>query len=386
MLLWPCAVVSYSTSTRAAVRPPRGARSSTARAAADAAASSVALAFGDALAKAWQQDAAPLRQLLSGDAAVETPIWNCTDAADYLKQLGEAAEFFSRGEAPPRLTVLSDAPLDADTARVEWVLGVEWPSLWRARVNILGESVVRYDLAGGERAVVREVRETWHQSPMQAFQEQVLPRRRDWMSLWNSPTAEHIPQKVERVAQGYEVRRLPPMLALQAETLETGDAIFVEQAPLAPAFCFTGQVKRAEWYSTVSPSLLERASDTLSLPGGMEQPAQRRRWILPMPTRFGIEADDMPPPDVGVEKNPGFQSEGVQGASIQYVRRPSQRIAVARIKGYPSDEVVLGRAPRPQAPRVAPRRLPRRGAAAAAARHPCSEARLCARPAGWCAR
>ena len=27
------------------------------------------------------------------------------------------------------------------------------------------------------------------------------------------------------------------------------------QAPLAPSFAFTGEVKRTEWYSTVSPAL-----------------------------------------------------------------------------------------------------------------------------------
>ena len=35
------------------------------------------------------------------------------------------------------------------------------------------------------------------------------------------------------------------------------------QAPLAPAFAFTGEVKRTEWYSTVSPALLERAFTTI---------------------------------------------------------------------------------------------------------------------------
>ena len=40
------------------------------------------------------------------------------------------------------------------------------------------------------------------------------------------------------------------------------------QAPLAPAFAFTGEVKRTEWYSTVSPALLERAFTTIrSSPG-----------------------------------------------------------------------------------------------------------------------
>jgi hypothetical protein len=35
------------------------------------------------------------------------------------------------------------------------------------------------------------------------------------------------------------------------------------QAPLPPSFAFTGEVKRTEWYSTVSPVLLERAFTTI---------------------------------------------------------------------------------------------------------------------------
>ena len=230
-LLWQAAAVS---AWQAAVRPCSPPR--TVRAGPRASASSEASSFGAALAQAWQQDPKALRELLGRDAVVDTPIWSCTDAADYLEKLGEAAVFFGGSDdemgragetAPAQLTVLSEQQLPSGETRVEWVLGVEWPSLWRARVNLLGESLVRFDSAG-ER--VREVTETWHQSPQQAFAEQVLPRRRDLMSLWNSPTAEHVPQKVERVGRGYEVRRLPPMLAVQAETVETGETLYEEQA------------------------------------------------------------------------------------------------------------------------------------------------------------
>lgn len=161
------------------------------------------------------------------------------------------------------------------------------------------------------------------------------------MSLYNSPTAEHVPQKVERVGRGYELRRLPPMLAVQAETVETGETLYEEQAPLPPSFAFTGEVKRTEWYSTVSPVLLERAFTTISLPGGMEQPAQRRRWILPLPTRFGMDPAALAPADSSLENKPGTQAAGVQQASVQFVRRPAQRLAVGTVKGYPSNEAVL---------------------------------------------
>jgi len=215
------AAAGYQPTARPSA-PRHAERSSTAHVTAGAT-SSVALAFGDALAKAWQRDTEPLRQLLRDDAVVDTPIWSCEGAVDYLEKLGEAAEFFSR-ESPPRLSVLAEEALGPGMARVEWMLGVEWPAFWRARINVLGESVVRFELGEGERVLVRAVEETWHESPDQLFLQQVLPRRRDLMSLWNSPTAEHVPQRVERVAKGYELRRLPAMLAVQAETVETGGA------------------------------------------------------------------------------------------------------------------------------------------------------------------
>ena len=59
----------------------------------------------------------------------------------------------------------------------------------------------------------------------------------------------------------------------------------------------------------------------VSLPGGMEQPAQRRRWILPLPTRFGMDETDLAPADSGLGDNPGCTAQGVQQSSVQFVRR-----------------------------------------------------------------
>ena len=109
-LLWQAAAVS---AWQAAVRPC--ARPRTVRAGPRASASSEASSFGAALARAWQQDPTALRELLGRDVVVDTPIWSCTDAADYLEKLGEAAVFFGgsddefgRGEtAPAQLNVLT---------------------------------------------------------------------------------------------------------------------------------------------------------------------------------------------------------------------------------------------------------------------------------------
>ena len=59
----------------------------------------------------------------------------------------------------------------------------------------------------------------------------------------------------------------------------------------------------------------------------MEQPAQRRRWILPLPTRFGMDPAALAPADSSLENKPGTQAAGVQQASVQFVRRPAQRLA-----------------------------------------------------------
>ena len=114
-LLWQAAAVS---AWQAAVRPC--ARPRTVRAGPRASASSEASSFGAALARAWQQDPTALRELLGRDVVVDTPIWSCTDAADYLEKLGEAAVFFGGSDdefgragetAPAQLNVLSEQQL-----------------------------------------------------------------------------------------------------------------------------------------------------------------------------------------------------------------------------------------------------------------------------------
>ena len=52
--------------------------------------------------------------------------------------------------------------------------------------------------AGGAPLVSRVV-ERWHQSPLQAFLSQVLPKFRDLASLQSTPTAEHVHRFKEQV-------------------------------------------------------------------------------------------------------------------------------------------------------------------------------------------
>ena len=307
----------------------------------------VAQRFGSALQLAWRaNDSSLLRQVLPSDATVTTPLWQCADRTDYERELLEVAAFFSE-RATPVLSVLSHRRVRAGTYAVRWMLAVEWPAVWRARVNILGESELALERRGGTDGaapIVRAVVERWHQPPREVFATQVLPRLRDVLSVWNAPTAEHVPLETLPTAAGatYELVQLPPMLAVQAEWIETGEALYSEQAPLPPAFAFTGRVKRTEWYSVVSPGILERS--VLSRPtaaGGLE-PAQRRRWVLPLPMRYGGGADlsGLPDPDGGASEEP-FPADVVE-QSIQYVRRPAQRLALARVKGSPTNAAILG--------------------------------------------
>jgi hypothetical protein len=117
----------------------------------------------------------------------------------------------------------------------------------------------------------------------------------------------------------------------------------MEQAPLPPHFAFTGEVKRADWYNCVSPGMVERAVIKQTLGAGMAQSVQRRRWISALPTKVGDDPAALPDPDGGagvVEDLP----EAVVSASVQYVRRPSQLLAVRRIRQAPSNQVVLSTA------------------------------------------
>ena len=326
-------------------------------------ASDVALAFGAALGKAWRGESfAPLAALLLADASVETPLWSCKDRAAYESELKGAREFFS-ALSPPALTVLSHRTLADGRTQVSWILGVEWPAMWRPRVNLLGQSTLTLaprgsggsggasagdsGSSGGRGGVlVRRVEESWHQSPWEAFRSQVLPQFRDFASLWASPTAEQLPMQTIASRKGYELVRVPPMLALQSEWTESGMLLKSEQAPLPPAFAFTGEVKRRGWYNAVSPGFVERASVRQELGAGMAQAAQRRRWYAALPVRFGDEPSKLPRlPDPTTD--PEYRDElpdGVTSVSVGYVRRPAQLLALRRLKQAPANNAVLSAA------------------------------------------
>lgn len=311
--------------------------------------SDVALAFGAALSAAWAGGEMRLGEIMRADCRVETPVWSCEDRAAYEADLSEARSFFS-ALSSPALTVLSHRQLEDGRAQLTWMLGVEWPAAWRPRINILGESVLTIDApaAGGTGAArVTRVVETWHEAPLEVFLSQALPKFRDVASLWATPTAEHLPMRAEGGGDGFELRRLPPFLALQTEWIETGELVLAEQAPLPPYYAFTGEVKRREWYSTTSPGILERSFCTHPLPGGMSQPGQRRRWISPLPTRFGADPSALASLDDALrprdDDSGAFEKlpPEVVSASVQYVRRPSQLLATRRLWSIPSNTKVL---------------------------------------------
>ena len=64
--------------------------------------------------------------------------------------------------------------------------------------------------------------------------------------------------KYGRLDRGQLVR-VPPMLALQSEEFQSSPLLKQDQAPLPPAYAFSGTVKRSEWYNNVSPAFVERA-------------------------------------------------------------------------------------------------------------------------------
>ncbi|KAL1526350.1 hypothetical protein AB1Y20_015064 [Prymnesium parvum] len=291
-----------------------------------------ALAYGSALSLAWRADTEMLRSLLLNDVDVATPLWKTRSRDEYEEALLEVAGFFG-ARATPVLTTLSQAAQADGGVRLSWQLSVEWPNVWRSRINIVGTTVLSFSPAGVEGALplVRSVRETWHQAPWEAFVKQVLPKARDLCTLWCSPTAEEIAQPVLQRGDGFELRRLPPMLVVQVETIESGELLYQEQAVVAPPCAYTGEVKRVEWYSTVSPGILERSLCKIDFPGGVTQIGQRRRWIMPLPARFGPDPSGLPHPDARVEDQP-LPAGVVEQSAVQYVSRPSMTIAAGVFK------------------------------------------------------
>ena len=360
--------LAISASSPSTVRPVAHCRAAAPRcqdvAVASAEERDVALAFGAALSAAWAgRTDVKLSDYMSSACTVETPVWNCADLAAYRAELAESRKFFS-ALSTPSLTVLSHTPLGDGRAKLTWQLGVEWPAVWRPRVNILGESLITMSSSNAATPPrVTRVVETWHQAPLAVFAEQVLPKFRDVASLWNSPSAEHVPLPLVGTGDGFELRRVPPMLCLQAEWTEVGQQLLREQAPLPPYYAFTGQVRRTEWYNCVSPGFLERSFCQWPLPGGMTQPGQIRRWFAPLPSRFA-DADPATLPsfehafdddDDGdgddARGGDGRRVEGgaqigslpaeVVSASVAHVRRPSQLLAVRALKEIPSNDAVL---------------------------------------------
>ena len=310
-------------------------------------AETIGIAFGTALSQAWGGDPSGLRQLMHPNARVITPMWKCSSRSEFVLEIARATKFFG-SLSSPTLMLLSNKRLDGGRVQVLWRLGLEWPALWRPKIGILGNSVLTMHQDGSSSSVDAEeprplvigVEETWHQRPRDVFFFQVLPKFRDISSLWASPTAEHLPIHTMSSSSDYDIVRLPPLLALQAEWIESGGMLRAEQAPLPPWYAFTGEVKRSEWYATVSPGIIERSLISQDLSAGYVQMAQRRRWICPLPLRFGDDPSAMPDPDGGCDELDQLPAS-VASPSVQYVRRPSQLLAIWNVKQVPSNQVVL---------------------------------------------
>lgn len=82
----------------------------------------------------------------------------------------------------------------------------------------------------------------------------------------------------------------------------------------------------------------------MTLPGGMVQTAQRRRWICPLPLRAGDDLGSLPDLSEAGAAASEPAPRGVTRQGVAHVRRPSQLIAAKRLRGPPSNENVLSAA------------------------------------------
>ena len=85
---------------------------------------------------------------------MQTPVWTCSNREAYEKELGDAQSFFSPLSAPA-LTLLSSRALRDGRVQLTWSLSLEWPAVWRPRVNLLGESTVTLTPSPGANGAPR---------------------------------------------------------------------------------------------------------------------------------------------------------------------------------------------------------------------------------------
>ncbi|KAG8470370.1 hypothetical protein KFE25_008791 [Diacronema lutheri] len=311
---------------RMSAAPPSGEdRALSLDAAVRTAMSSLAAAFAQR-----EEGEAELGAEFSADVRVSGLLWSASSRREWQRAVSDSGKFL----VDPMLEVLSVSVTGASSARVEWLASGTWPLPWRPRALALGSSALELEtLPTGAVHVVR-VTDTLQTSPVDVLVSQLLPNWEDVYSLYNSPPAELRPYRVVRAARTYELRWMPPGIALRCALRSAtypSSATHKLVAPLLPGFAFTGKPlnNRAVW-SAVRPITVEYDQSDRKAGGPCAY-----RWTVPLPSRLGTDRSALPPlPPVesGVEE-------------MEYIALPARYVAARRLAGaLESDGAVLAEA------------------------------------------
>lgn len=287
-------------------------------------------AMSSLMAAIRQGNGAALSSGFSDGIQVAGPVWTASSRSEWEREISAICSFL----IDPSLEVFSVEPDGESAVHIEWLASGTWPLPWRPRALALGSSRLEFEPQSAGTPHVVRMTDKLHTSLPEILLTQLLPNWEDVYSLYNSPPAELRPYRVLRKAKNYELRWLPPSLAIQCE-LRSGtypsEGTYKLASPVLPDFAFVGKPlsNKATW-SAVRPIAIECDQSARAAGGPCTY-----RWTLPLPSRLGSDEAQLPPlPPVDADVE-----------AMAYVRVPARHVAVRRIAGiFDSDGALLAEA------------------------------------------
>ncbi|KAJ1633666.1 hypothetical protein T492DRAFT_978985 [Pavlovales sp. CCMP2436] len=291
---------------------------------------SVAETATDAMASLADAFAAgrPLSSAFGANVKVASALWSATGRADLERQVAGFGKFLIE----PTLEVLSVQAAGPTRATVEWMVSGTWPLPWRPRALALGTSTLDFGFSSAGALEVVSCEEALVTNPLEVLLRQLMPNWEDVFNQYNTPPAETRPYRVLRRAKGYELRWMPPTLALESEALDgtfPSAQSHILTTPVLPSFAIRGRpLGTKSLFTTIRPLTVECDES-----GREKNGPCRYRWTVPIPSRLGANADSMPPLE------PSARESGAQ--ELRYVKLPGRFVAARTLAGFIASDAVL---------------------------------------------
>merc|ERR1719247_411545 len=284
--------------------------------------------FARALDEALRGDSSLLREELANDVVWTYGLGEAKGAADALKLVEEASEFFEDA----RLDVLS-----AESDAFRWLASGVQPVQWKPRVLIHGTTT----LTRNEQGLVTRVQDTWDASPFDVALEQVAPRFWDVFDLWATPVAERPCEEVLnkfKFAMGQaRLVRSPERLCLMCSVDDVSNSRKQRVASALPDFVFLQDTRSPT--DVIAATTTPLSVSIEALPRVEGEPRRRRvTWVLPLPTSLGLDFASLPELPRKSELNDGGLELGVaENPSLTYALQPAKLYVRASYSGDPQD-------------------------------------------------